>query len=330
MKHLIARLSVALFGFALVLNSCTEDLGGDEIDIIDTPPAVALLNEVGFLANDATLSVGDTFRVKLETVPGTQPLEVLTIFENGTQLATSRLRIEGITANNPLLIVGDAKQGTTYDITILPDQNVTMPDVLTYAFEVTDEVNQQMVTALTITTEVPFTALDETITGALFSQAGPAGTGGLDLDTGKSVGSRDTLAEIQDEGINLDLPASQNWRQQISAVNDSEVRVVDFASFGDGQLSFDAIQFKEQVAEAFATGKALDGEDLSTNSNGSTIATDTSDEDFGEEEVSLPVIVGDVFAVRRGDRTYLIECTAVNVTTEQDNNNDSYEFSIKY
>jgi len=40
------------------------------------------------------------------------------------------------------------------------------------------------------------------------------------------------------------------------------------------------------------------------------------------------VIVGDVFVVQNGGNYFLLEVTNINVT--MDNNNDFYEFSIKY
>lgn len=289
--------------------------------ITDTPPALFLVNDAGFLTTATTLNVGEPFSVKVETVPGTQPLDVLSIFENGTLLPASRIQIKGLTANNPLLILGADKQGAIYEITIQADPAVTDADSYSYAFEVEDEGDLIETVTLDITTEnaVVLTDIEMELNGVLFGQAGDTGFGGLDLDTGETTGSSDPDAEIQDEGIDLDLVAADNWRRQISAANDAELRYVDFAAFGDGQLTFAAVQFQEEVAEAFNTGTAPDGEDFSGGRY--------SDEE-GDEEVSRPVVVGDVFAVRRGDRTYLLECTAVNV--EPTDNTDNYEFSIKY
>lgn len=155
------------------------------------------------------------------------------------------------------------------------------------------------------------------------NQAGPANTGGLDLDTGESVGSKDMRAEIKDQGINLDRPATDNWRRQISGANGAEVRTVKLSDLAEN-LKFSDIKFKEQILDAFAKGKALDGVDIFRNSRGDKIATD----DDGNEKVSQPMAVGDIFAVKRDNKHYLIECVKVNNTTN--NNNDSYEFNIKF
>ena len=65
-----------------------------------------------------------------------------------------------------------------------------------------------------------------TILGALFNQAGPSGTGGLDLDTGASLGSTNANVEVRDMGIDTALPLANNWRQKIAGVNGTEIRYV--------------------------------------------------------------------------------------------------------
>ncbi len=311
------------FGFVLsLLTSCGED---DPIlgDPIETPPSIILATGDDFVSKAENINVGDAFRVKLQLFTGTRDLSVLRFFENGSLIPASRLEITGLTANNPLLIVGDAKKGVTYEVKINPDPTVNTERVISYAFEVEDEAKKTTVVSVDITTIIPFTAIEKTLMGVLLNQAGPSGTGGLDLDTGESVGSRDTRADIKDQGINLDRPATDNWRRQIAGANGAEVRKVNLSDLAEN-LTFSNVQFQEQILDAFTKGKELEGVDIFRNSRGDKIATD----DDGNEKVSQPIVVGDIFAVKRDNKHYLIECVKVNNTTN--NNNDSYEFNIKF
>ncbi len=325
MKKLLSFLFIAAL-FTIVLTSCEEDGdiitgGGNEID---TPPSISFVDEAGFLSKSEIIAPNQSFSVKLALSPGSTDLNVLRLFEDGTSLPISRFQIAGLTANNPLLILGDSKKGVTYEITILPNPNDVGGEAHSYAFEVEDDGGLTDVTALDITVEIPFTDIETSISGALLNQAGPSGTGGLDLDSGESTGSSDAAAEIQDEGINLDKDFDDNWRRQIAGVNGSVVRSVDLGAVAEN-LTFADIIYKEQIVDAFDAGTELSEEDdLFTNANGTKIVSD----DDGNEKVSKPIVVGDVFGIVRDGKYYLIQCTAVNVTA--DNNNDNYQFDIKY
>ncbi|MEN0048808.1 MAG: hypothetical protein AAF806_17225 [Bacteroidota bacterium] len=303
---------IALFAFAaLLFTACEEDIidpnpgGGD-----GTPPSISLVNEAGFIAADGDVDLGLPLKFKVSVTKGTADLKTITVFEDGSTLPLERISLSA----NPVLFVAN-KGSQELEIEVTPDDK---EGVYTYAFEVEDEDGEVATTAVVVTTIIPFTDIEMSITGALLNQGGPAGTGGLDLDTGDGTGSSDDAAEIQDEGIDTDLTAANNWRQQISGANDAEVLFIDDLGKVVEGLTFDDVEFKEQIADAFAIGAALDGDDSNCSCTDST----------NGELVSQPVQVGDIFAIKRGDVTYLIQCTAVNVT--DGDNNDSYEFSIKY
>jgi hypothetical protein len=307
---------VALIG--CLFTACTEDpiITGNPIE---TAPSIKFATEAGFLNKDATIDVGASFKVKVEMVPGSSDLNAFEVLEAGKRLDVKRIQIANIgTANNPQLITGTNKKGATYEITILPDATVTEEKVLTYAVEVTDEAGKSAAVSLTITTDIALTTLSKTLTGILLNQGGPEGTGGLDLDEGKGVGSTDVSAEIQDEGINTGLANDKNWRRQIAGVNGAVLRVADLKAITEN-LTFKNVAYKEQVVQAFETGKEVDGTDV--------VSAGTSDKE-NNEKVSLPVKVGDVFAVKKGNNYYLLECTKITETPSD--NKDSYEFSIKY
>ncbi|MEM8524571.1 MAG: hypothetical protein AAGG68_08000 [Bacteroidota bacterium] len=304
---------IALFAFvALLFTACEEDIidpgtgGGD-----GTPPSIALVDEAGFIAADGEIDLGQPLRFKVSATKGSADLKTLTVFEDGSTIPLERISLSA----NPALFVGANTGGQTLEIEVTPDDK---EGVYTYAFEVEDEEGEIATASVVVTTIIPFTAIDADITGALLNQGGAAGTGGLDLDAGEGTGSNDDAAEIQDEGIDLDQTAANNWRQQISGANDAEVVFIDDLGNVVEGLTFEAVEFKEQITDAFAIGAALDGDDSNCNCSDST----------NGEAVSQPVQVGDIFAVKRGDVTYLLLCTAVNVVP--DGNTDSYEFSIKY
>ncbi|MEL6942588.1 MAG: hypothetical protein AAFO82_07960 [Bacteroidota bacterium] len=304
---------IALFAFvSLLFTACDEDIidpgtgSGNE-----TPPTIALVSEAGFIASDSDIDLGQPLKFKVSTTKGDADLRILTVFEDGSALPLDRISLSA----NPALFVGASKEGETFEIEVT---SADKEGVYTYAFEVEDEDGKVATTSVVLNVVNPLTPLEQTITGALLNQGGPAGTGGLDLDDGSGTGSSADEAEIQDEGINLDLSASTNWRQQISGANDAEVLFIDDLGKVAEGLTFDAIEFKEQITDAFAIGAELDGDDSNCNCSDST----------NGEKVSQPVQEGDIFAIKRGDRTYLILCTKVNVTDS--GNDDSYEFSIKY
>lgn len=323
MRNLLLKLSgVAIALTLLIATGCEDD---DPIITNPLGPELSFNSGVGLTSMDAELAPGETFAVELQALPGDNPLQSFTFLVDGVEPDAgtignyySELVINGATevANNPLSLTGDLKDGSTIAIEITPFEQMD-GDVSTYSFEVADEVGETAIVSLDITVIDPATPLDMTLTGVLFNQGGPQGTGGLDLDTGDGTGSSDADAEIQDEGIDLDELAADNWRQQISAANDAEMRAADLDALPEN-FSFDNVASKEEVQSVFDTGAALTGSDAACN-----CTDDTSGEDVTE-----PLSGGEVFAVRRGDMYYLIRIDDVNVTTGD--NDDSYELSIKY
>ncbi len=303
-------------GFALLLTALLFTGCGTDDPIIDPiGPEIRLESGAGLISEETDLLPGTPFTVRVTADAGDTRLRDLRIQEDGTNLPTANFDVEGgaITSQNPLLITTDA-DGFSYDILITPTSNEQ--GTVEYTFRVTDENNRNDEVALTI--NFVGTPIEETITGVLLNQAGPAGQGGIDLDTGDGVGSQDAAAELQDEGIDLALQPANNWRRQISSVNGTEIRTPDRSRLPEG-FSFDNITLKDQIVEAYNTGLALQGLDD---------ADEPSDAETEAEVVSEPVEAGDLFLVKKGDRYYIVRVDAVNVTTN--NNNDNYELSIKY
>ena len=176
----------------------------------------------------------------------------------------------------------------------------------TYTVTVTD-VDQATASAdFTITTpvEVVTTPIEQSFETVLFSnQAGPAGTGGVDLDNGVGTGSTDMTAELRDLGIDASLPNDMNWRRQIAPVNGTILRAPSAMFVSENPFADVATQ--EAIIEGF---------------NSSSV-------DIGESQAVTP---GSIFAVfsSANSRYYLVE--VMNVIQTADDNSDRYVINIKY
>lgn len=299
--------------------SCTPDEGIID-DIIDAGPSVGFLDQDPsglFLGEYPT---GDfevspdipTIYVAFEAVAGSSDLKVLTIKLDGTDIEPNTFSIRNLntgadaTANNPYLLLGDDTQSISYEIGIPNDGSLETKNL---SIVVEDVDGMQETISISFNS---FEIIESTIEGVLLNRAGPAGQGGLDLDEGTSTGTVDTdptaaLGEIKDEGIDISLPNDQNWKSQISGMNDAEIRTL---SSSVENFDFDAVTRIDEIKSYFDNGDALPN----TNSDG--------------EAVSDAVNIGDVFTVSRDDKIYLIEVTDV-IATASDNN-DAIEFRIKH
>lgn len=250
--------------------------------------------------------------IAIRGTAGTEDLESLTVLEDGVKVDGGRLYFRDLNTNsdvtvqNPILLIGYPNE-VLWEIGIDPQDDFSTK---TYTVEIEDAGGNKASVSIDITTFDPGTPIENTLTGKLLlNQAGPAGTGGLDLDLGEgtgTMGAGSEKAEIRDWGINLGLPNDQNWLRQIGPINNTVVRVPGGLP---GDFKFSDIATKEEIKGYYDAGTALPN-------------------DSGTK--SEPVEVGDFFVVKSADgsRYYFLECTEVNVTPN--NNEDYYEFSIKY
>lgn len=315
MKNFVLKLTgLGLVMVALFFSSC----GDDPIVVDPLSPEISFVADPGFLDLDSDVIIGETFSVKVRLSKGDAQLQTLSIDEGSAKLATSRFTINSgaITSNNPLLITGTDKDGTTYTIDITPSSTQTVGDVTTYTFTVADESGETDAVDIFITTvATPGTDISTSIAGVLLNQAGTTGTGGLDLDNGTGTGSANAAAEIRDLGIDCALPNASNWRKQMGTVNGAIMVAVDLSQLEN--FTFENVTKVESIIEAYNTGIAL-ADDESDNCATPVAVTD----------VTSAVNVGDMFAVFANDTYYLVKVDAVNNTTT--NNMDNYELSIKY
>ncbi len=316
-KFFLQFLSVALIGTMIFFTACADDTtdggGGNE-----TAPSASLVASTGLISDNAEVAPGSIFKVQLKLQAGTDQLKTFKILEEGVNLPATRFTITSggtaITPNNPFLLVGAVKDGATYEISIQAHSDISTKR---YTFEVTDDKNRTDQVAVNITTKGA--ELMEFTGKLLLNQDGPAGQGGLDLDTGESVGSVlsstgnpavDTSykrAEINDEGNTT--ATSDTWRQVISPTNGAAVRYIDKSKLPEN-FNYENVTTQEQVIGAFDSGIKF------TQVGG----------DFESNKLS----VGDTFTVKTADNRYfIIKVTKITITSAPGDDKDFYTFSIK-
>jgi len=89
MQKLFLKFSgVAVLLTLLIATGCEEDT----VDPINQlPPAVSLVDGVGFTSTDATLAPGETFTVNVEILTGDNPLETFTFLVDGTAINNTNI-----------------------------------------------------------------------------------------------------------------------------------------------------------------------------------------------------------------------------------------------
>jgi hypothetical protein len=288
------------------------------ITYISNPPTIDLLVEDGFVSGNTTISTISTdFSVRLQYSATEDSVRTVEVLEGGSLMDAARLTYfsPDFTASNPLTLLPSESQGATFNIRVSPDGAAN--STRTYTFRVTDATGASSEQVVSVFFDTPAgTVITLDTVGVFFNASGVSG-GGLDLDNGTTTTFNSGDAEIQDEGIDLDS-GGENWRAQISSVNDAVVKVADFSVLGDG-ANFSSVSTEEEIALIFDGGGALAGDDNFPDADGDQSA---------DEDVSLTIQEGDVFVVRRGDRTYLVRFDTVSFVASS--NDDSYSVSIKY
>ncbi len=308
---LFAFLAISL---SLFTTSCEDD-GPIEPPVIENfAPTLDFLSDdptgEGQVVSDEDFVVQSPgafqFQVALEGIDATPPLNTLTIERDGVQIALDEELISITTANgaditqNPALLVND--QSDAFQIKVVlrtPADRGTY----TYDFILADDEGLTDTESITVTTVEPGTDINPVSTdNVIFNASGP-NQGAFDLDALMSTSSNSDASELQDNGINTDLPAASNWRRTISPENGAVMVEVNRDNLPE-DYDFNEVQFVEEIEEAFDTGDAISG------------STDV-------------IEVGDEFVVQSTAGTlFLIQVTEVNAT---DNNNlDNYVFSVKY
>jgi len=275
-------------------------------DAVQVAPTSFAVEEAPYFWGSKTCGPNERFLMRVIAEGGSSLIQSITVLEDG-QPIQDITRLQANNAEFPAnpWIFSQAQSNLDLELSI---RTAADGNDHSYTIVTTDENGLESTVSIDVIAAPTGTNISNSLVGTLLlNQAGPAGTGGLNLFTGESVGSSSTEAHIRDEGIDLEKSASVNWNQQISGVNGSVIRTLGNQP---ESFSFSNIQFTEEIVNLFETGEEL----IIQNSAGRFLTP------F--------VIVGDVFVVQNGGNYFLLEVTNINVT--MDNNNDFYEFSIKY
>lgn len=244
------------------------------------------------------------FNIKFSATPASGVLSSITVYEDGNVISDlGRLKFDGNSVDANPYSLPEAYQAGFTDINLTVTTQSTGSSA--YRVVVTDSEGNSSEFTKTISVGGGGTAVT-TLTGVLLNQAGPAGQGGLDLDTGNgNINSDDASAEIRDQGIDQTQSDANNWIQRIAGVNGSTLKALVPGQNGALEgLSFASVTSQEAITDLH-------------NNNGITLAS-------GQSNV---VLVNDMFTVENNGKYYLLVVTDVNVTSSD--NGDSYTFSIK-
>lgn len=251
--------------------------------------SIELVEETGFVSDNATIQGAGTFDVKVNASRGADQIASIAVYAEGALVDAANLAFGGVAFDaNPLTLSGVNTDGFEETVTITSQDKGTQ----TYTIEIKDDGGN------TQTAEFDLTVMIEYVAVIVNNADGP-NLGGLDLDTGETVPRASADAELRDKGINIALPISQNWVQEIEAVNGAEIVTPDLGQVEN--FSYENATTREIIISAYDTGIALAAGDK--------------------------VDVGDMFVVKRGDDYFLLSAKQVIVKTMD--NTDYYEFDVK-
>ena len=296
-----------IFSSALLLSVAFLNTGCGDDPVDDLAPIVSIT--AGPTPASVVAGTSSTVTVTVEATKGTKALKAVTVYQGADKVEVADLTIDGAAAaSNPVLITSPTDV-MTWDIAI----NVSADaGTVTYSVKVEDEGG--------LSDEAPFdvlveAALEATITGVdinLYNQAGPVGTGAIDLETGNGTGTTDVTADLRDMGIDSLAGSGDNWNRRIGGINGTVVRSVS----GFTSADFGAVASKDAIALLYTNGTDLTG----------TLPT------WGSFPVSEVVSEGDVFVVYKSSSStyFLVIVNTVTETIALGNNTDHYNVSIKY
>lgn len=290
-----------VYSFTLTDFAGNSDTEMVTITVNVTPPSLTYMGS-GVFDN---VNFGDLVSLRLMASAGTSPLEQIAVYADG-ELVDAMDLYYGNTTNqfggNP----GALPESDTLNLDRTIYIRANKIGSAMYSIVITDQAGETANYDFVVTTGTEVKMIE----GALLNSAGPSGTGGLDLDTGASIGSNAADADIKDEGIDTDLPDANNWLRQISGSNGSEIRSLVAGENGLGEnFSFSDISISEQIEGIWPNGSTLS----QTNEDGELITNQISG--------------GETFVVFNGTTYFLISIKEVRNTAV--GNDDEYVIDIK-
>lgn len=191
MKNLLKLSSLALM-LVLVMTACDTD----PADPVDTRPSIELVDEAGFIAFDSDLTPGETFKVKVSAVSGTNPLNSLEVLADGAR-ATNVVDING-NPNNPAAVVADDDKNSFVWTVTLTAQN---EGTVNYEFVASDNMQLTDAVSLNINAGAGEPA-SLSVTGDGMFMVSPASLVSVEV-TGTVGSSPLSTIGVQEEGVDI-------------------------------------------------------------------------------------------------------------------------------
>ncbi len=292
MKQITQLLSVLFISLTLILS-----IGCEPDPVEPLGPTLNVLTLNGADVTLDTIDTGASFLINISSLKGDAALNTIEVRENNVTVDASRIIFDGFQAQSNPNPVGGV-DAISWDIEITAaSEEVTS----TYTIIVTDANQKTISASVDITTVDPGTPVTERTMILLLNSSGPAGQGGLDLETGASTGSTPAAnfpdTDLRDMGINNALPNDQNWRKQMQSMSSAILKVP-----AAGVVYADVATI-EEVTAIFDAGMTV---------------TDQTD----------VIAVGDVFVVKtKAGNYFLLDTREVNQTAAD--NKDNYVFAVK-
>lgn len=292
-----SEVSTKTYTFTVIDADNDEASVSVEITTEGTPPSLIINGSETINVNPGSANI-----VNITGTLGSGAISTLGVYMNNELMDLAGLEIDDQAfPSNPLDLIGTGYD-EGFDMTKIRVMAPSTSGTYVVKFVATDIYGLTSTDEITFIVGTPLSSIE----GVLLNAAGPAGTGGLDLDTGMSTGTGATSgaeAEIRDLGIDQTQPDASNWIRKISGMNGA---VVKYLRANEGGLtegfSWSSIDSKETLAGLVDNGVGFDN---------------------GE---SNEVEVGDIFIVQANGKVYGLLTTAVNVKATD--NSDNYVFTI--
>lgn len=289
-----ASVGVSTYDFILLDASNNSDKVTKKVTIDAAIPPTVTYNGT----SPITLGLEALHSFNFTAVKGSGDIVTIEVKENGIIMDKSRLEFDNVAfLNNPNTLNASYQGGFT-------NKNITVRTSATagdyeYTFIFSDLTGTK--TEVKVSTKVG-TALIVNKEGVVFNMSGQQ-NGAMDLDTGDNVPSNSANSEIQDLGIDINLPVATNWLQKIKAENGATMRLVEKTLLPEN-FTFASITYNEEILNKLWPNA-------------------------GEIVAESPkVVVGNIFVVKKGTKYYAFEVADVIVTTND--NNDYYKLNIKH
>lgn len=275
-------------------------------------PSLAINGNTNIIAPEPGALIG----FPIEALKGNAAIEYIAVLDAATDpIAATRCYLGGTTTaeqftSNPHLLGTDDQQSLSKTLYIRAQEDMSEQSYTIVVYDADQNIAFRDVTINTFPGGISGNPVT-TLPGVLFNRAGPAGTGGLDLDNGNSTGSASELAEIKDNGIDVGQGPSTNWFQRISGTNGTTLK----------QL----VPGSNNLLESFEFG-SIDTDTGLRDIWGN--ATDFTGVNANGEAWSELVQEGDMFIAERDGIYYMMLVTEVFVSPT--NNDDFYRMDIKF